>query len=192
MSAISDLFAAGMDEVRRSWGWFFAAGTILTLLGVLCVAKAETATTFSVLVLGWILMISAVIWFVNVFRAWTWGGVFLYLLNAIVRGVTGFLLVRRPDAGAVSVTLVLAALFFIGGLYRIIAASAIKFPRWGWTAVAGAISMALGVYLVSNWAGASMYFIGLAIGIDLIVDGGALVGFSAAIHSLPRVQTRTA
>jgi uncharacterized membrane protein HdeD (DUF308 family) len=100
--------------------------------------------------------------------------------------------VRRPDAGALSVTLVLAALFFIGGLYRIIAASAIKFPRWQWTAIAGAISMALGVYLVSNWAGASTFFIGLAIGIDLIVDGGALVGFAAAIHSLPRVQTRTA
>jgi uncharacterized membrane protein HdeD (DUF308 family) len=192
MSAISDLFLAGMDEVRRSWVWFFAGGTVLILLGVLCVVKAQTATTFSVLVLGWILMFSAVVWFVHVFRAWSWGGVFLYLLNAIVRGVTGFLLVRRPDAGALSVTLVLAALFFIGGLYRIIASSAIKFPRWQWTAIAGAISMALGVYLVSNWAGASTFFIGLAIGIDLIVDGGALVGFAAAIHSLPRVQTRTA
>ena len=55
MSAISDLFLAGMDEVRRSWGWFFAGGTLLILLGVMCVVKAETATTFSVLVLGWIL-----------------------------------------------------------------------------------------------------------------------------------------
>jgi len=36
------------------------------------------------------------------------------------------------------------------------------------------------------------YFIGLAIGIDLIFDGGALCGFAGAIHSLPSAQTRAA
>jgi hypothetical protein len=35
-------------------------------------------------------------------------------------------------------------------------------------------------------------FIGLAIGIDLIFDGGSLVGFAGAVHSLPSVQTRAA
>ena len=43
-----------------------------------------------------------------------------------------------------------------------------------------------------NWAGASTYFIGMAIGIDLIFDGGALLGFAAAIHSLPKIAARTA
>lgn len=192
MSTISDLFVSGMEELRRSWGWFLCASIGLILLGALCVAKAPTATSISILVLGWVLMISAVIWLVNVFQAWSWGGVFIYLLNAIIRGVTGFLLVRHPDAGAISVTLVVASLFLVGGLYRLIASSAIKFPRWGWTAFAGLVSMVLGAYLFSNWSGASTYFIGLAIGIDLIFDGGALLGFAAAVHSLPVPQTRTA
>ena len=39
---------------------------------------------------------------------------------------------------------------------------------------------------------ASTYFIGLAIGIDLALDGAALLGFVAAIHSLPIVQRREA
>lgn len=192
MSTISDLFVSGIEELRRSWGWFLCAGIGLILLGMLCVVKAPSATSISVLVLGWVLMISAVIWLVNVFQAWTWGGVFIYLLNAIIRGVTGFLLVRHPDAGAVSVTMVVASLFLVGGLYRVIVSSAIKFPRWGWTAFAGLVSMVLGAYLFSNWAGASTYFLGLAIGIDLIFDGGALLGFAAAIHSLPVAQARTA
>jgi uncharacterized membrane protein HdeD (DUF308 family) len=192
MPTISDLFAAGMEELRSSWGWFLCAGIGLILLGVLCVAKAQTATSISVLVLGWVLMISAVIWLVNVFQAWTWGGVFIYLLNAIIRGVTGFLLVRHPDVGATSVTLVIASLFLVGGLYRVIGSSVIKFPRWGWTAFAGLVSMALGAYLFSDLAGASNYFIGFAIGIDLIFDGGALLGFASAVHSLPIAQARTA
>ena len=56
----------------------------------------------------------------------------------------------------------------------------------------GVVSVVLGIYLLSTWPAASTYFIGMVIGIDLIFDGSALVGFAAAIHSLPEVQSRTA
>ena len=42
----------------------------------------------------------------------------MYLLNALIRGVTGYLLIRHPDAGAAGVTMLLAALFIVGGLFR--------------------------------------------------------------------------
>ncbi len=85
--------------------------------------------------------------------------------------------------------MVLASLFIVGGLFRAAGASAIRFPRWGWTAFSGLVSVALGVYLLVAWPAASTYFIGLAIGIDLIFDGAALIGFAAAIRSLPTAQT---
>ena len=185
MTTISDLFAAGLDQVRKSWGWFLVFGILLIILGVACVAKAQTATTFSILALGWVLAISGVLWLVNSFYAFSWHGFFLYLLNAIIRGVTGYLLIRHPDAGAQGVTMLLAALFIVGGLFRGVAASVIQFPRWGWTVFSGLVSVVLGVYLLVSWPAATTYFIGLAIGIDLIFDGSALVGFAGAIHSLP-------
>jgi uncharacterized membrane protein HdeD (DUF308 family) len=191
MTTISSLFLAGIEEVRRSWGWFLILGILLILLGVACVVKAQTATTFSILALGWVLAISGVVWLVNAFYAWNWGGFFLYLLNAIIRGVTGYLLIRHPDAGAAGVTMLLAALFLVGGLFRAAAASVIQFPRWGWTVFAGLVSVALGIYLLATWSTSSVFFVGLAIGIDLALDGGALVGFAAAIHSLPTIQART-
>lgn len=185
MTNISNLFAAGIEQVRRSWAWFLVFGILLTILGVVCVAKAQTATTFSILALGWVLAVSGVLWLVGAFRAFSWHGFFLYLLNAIIRLVTGYLLIRHPDAGAAGITLVLASLFIVGGLFRAVGASAIQFPRWGWTVVAGVVSLILGVYLLATWPAASTYFIGLAIGIDLIFDGAALMGFAGAIHSLP-------
>jgi len=185
MTTISDLFAAGLDQVRRSWGWFLVFGILLMILGVACVAKAQTATTFSILALGWVLAISGVLWLVNSFYAFSWHGFFLYLLNAIIRGVTGYLLIRHPDAGAQGVTMLLAALFIVGGLFRGVGASVIQFPRWGWTVFSGLVSVVLGIYLLVSWPAATTYFIGLAIGIDLIFDGSALVGFAGAIHSLP-------
>ena len=88
--------------------------------------------------------------------------------------------------------MVLAALFIVGGLFRAAAAGAIQFPRWGWTVFAGVVSVVLGTYLLTTWPAASTYFIGLAIGIDLIVDGSALVGFAGAIHSLPSTEVTAA
>jgi|GraSoi2013_115cm_1033766.scaffolds.fasta_scaffold02293_3 uncharacterized membrane protein HdeD (DUF308 family) len=192
MTNISDLFAAGVEQVRKSWGWFLVFGILLAILGVVCVGKAQTATTFSILALGWVLAISGVLWLVNAFRAFSWHGFFLYLLNAIIRGVTGYLLISHPDAGAAGVTLVLASLFIVGGLFRLVGASVIRFPMWGGTAFSGLVSAALGIYLLATWSAASTYFIGIAIGVDLIFDGAALIGFAAAIRSLPKAQTGAA
>jgi uncharacterized membrane protein HdeD (DUF308 family) len=191
MGNIPSLFEAGLEEVRKSWGWFLVSGIALMVLGATCIAKAQTATTFSILALGWILAISGVVWLVGALQTWTWGGFFVYLLNAIIRGVTGYLLIRHPDAGAAAVTTVLAALFIVGGLFRAAGASVIQFPRWGWTLFAGLVSVALGVYLFATWTATSPYFVGIAIGVDLLFDGASLAGFAGAIHSLPRVQ-RTA
>ena len=191
MSA-TDFFAAGLDQVRKSWSWFLVLGISLTILGVLCVGKAQTATTFSILVLGWILAISGVIWLVNAFRAFSWHGFFLFLLNGIIRGMTGYLLLRHPDAGAAGVTMLLASLFIVAGTFRAVGAGVIRFPRWGWTVFSGIVSAVLGVSLLASWPSASAYFIGLVIGIDLIFDGASLIGFATAIHSLPKFQLRKA
>ena len=121
------------------------------ILGAVCVGKAQTATTFSILALGWVLAISGVFWLVNSFYAFSWHGFFLYLLNALIRGVTGYLLIRHPDAGAEGVTMLLALLFIVGGLFRATGASVIQFPRWGWTVFAGLVSVALGIYLLTIW-----------------------------------------
>ncbi len=193
MTDVADYFAAGLEQVRKSWIWFLILGILLAALGALCIVKSQTATTFSILALGWVLVISAVIWLVNSVWAYNWQGFFIFLLNAIIRGVTGYLLIRHPNAGAEGVTILIASLFIVGGLFRIAGAAAIKFPRWGWTAFAGLVAVALGIYLLATWSTSSSFFIGLAIGIDLIFDGAALTGFAAAINSLPKVQqTKTA
>jgi uncharacterized membrane protein HdeD (DUF308 family) len=185
MTTISDLFRAEIAEVRKSWGWFLVIGILLMILGALCIVKAQTATAFSILVLGWILIISGVFWLVNSFLTIAWPIFFLYLLNALIRGGVGYLLIRHPNAGAEGVTMVIAILLIVGGVFRTAAASVIKFPWWGWTLFSGLVAIALGVYVLAIYPVASTFFIGIVIGVDLIFDGGALTAFAGAIHSLP-------
>lgn len=187
------MFSIGIEEVGKSWGWFLILGLLLIVLGIVCLGTTRTAPTVSILVFGWLLLFSSVIWFVGAFQARNWNGIFIYSLNAILRGAAGYLLVRHPDAGSEAITILLVSLFVAGGMFRVAAASIIQFPRWGWTALSGVVAIILSFILLTNWPSSSTFFIGMAIGIDLILDGSALVGFAGAIHSLYKGQAyRTA
>jgi uncharacterized membrane protein HdeD (DUF308 family) len=145
-----------------------------------------TATFATVLVFGWLLLASGVVALVHAFRTMTWNGFFLSLLSALFRGFTGYLLLRYPLAGAASLTLLLASFFVVGGVFRAIGAAMVKFPRWGWSVFSGVISLVLGVMLLTQLPVSSIWFIGFAIGVDLIFDGVSLVGFATAIHTFPK------
>ena len=174
----------GMDEIRNSWGWFLGLGILLMLLGAVCIIGDVTATFATVLFFGWLLLISGIVALVQAFSTRNWSGFFLHFLSALFRGFTGYLLVRYPLAGAVSLTLILASFFVVTGIFRAIAAGAMKFPRWGWAVFSGIVSVVLGVVLLVQMPVSSIWFIGFAIGVDLIFDGASLIGFGTAIHQV--------
>jgi len=182
----NDPVIAGIEKIHKSWGWFLVLGIALAALGVLCVAFDVTATFASVVVFGWLLLISGVFQLVYAFGAGTWSGTLLNLLGALFRGFTGFLLIRYPIMGAETLTIVLASFFIVAGLFRAIASAIVKLPRWGWAAFSGAITTVLGFLLLAQMPISGIWFIGFAIGVDLICDGIATIGFAAAIHRVPK------
>lgn len=185
-------FAAGIEEVRRSWGWFLALGILLLILGVGCMVYNVSATFATVYVFGWLLLIGGVVSLIQSFRTGTWSGFFIFLLIALFRGFTGYLLIRYPMTGAVTLTLILASFLIVSGIFRAIGSSAIKFPRWGWSVAAGIISAVLGIMLLVQMPVSAVWFIGFALGLDLIMDGIAMTGFATAIHALPQQRAYNA
>ncbi len=177
--------AAGIDEIHDSWGWFVALGIALVVLGAVCIVSNVAATLATVLVFGWLLLIGGVFALIQAFRTRTWSGFFLCLLSALLRGFTGYLLIRYPLAGEMSLTLILASFFIVGGTFRAIGAGALQFPQWGWAVLSGIISVALGVMLLVQLPVSSLWFIGLAIGIDFIFDGGAFIALGSALRRVP-------
>jgi uncharacterized membrane protein HdeD (DUF308 family) len=181
-----DPLADGIEKVRKSWGWFLILGVALAVLGVSCIAFDVTATFASVLVFGWLLLISGVFQLVHAFGTGTWSGTLLNLLSALFRGFTGFLLIRYPIMGAEALTVVLASFLIVAGLFRAIASAVVKLPRWGWVVFSGAITTVLGFLLLAQMPISGIWFIGFAIGVDLICDGIATIGFAAAMHRVPK------
>jgi len=177
--------AEGLDQIHSSRGWLVALGIGLILLGAICVIGEVTATLVTVLSFGWLLIVGAVLSLVQAFRVHSWSGLLLYLLSALLRGVTGYLLIRYPITGEMSLTLVLASLFIVGGLFRAIGAGALQFPQWGWAAFSGIVSVALGIMLLMQLPASSLWFIGLAIGIEFIFDGASWIALGTALRRVP-------
>jgi uncharacterized membrane protein HdeD (DUF308 family) len=172
-----------LDQLRHSWGWFVALGVALVVLGIVCILGEVATTLISVIVLGWLLLLSGVMALLHAFRTRTWSGFFLYLLSAVLRAFVGYTLIRYPLIGALSLTLLLAALFIVGGLFRAIGATSLRFPRWGWTAASGVIAVLLGVMLLAQLPASSLWFLGLAVGIDLLFEGCALIALGGALRA---------
>lgn len=177
------------NESQLSWGWFLSAGIVLMLLGAICIIGSAAATFITVSILGWVLLISAVIAVVQAIRAPDWTGFLVYVLSALFRGFTGYLLVRYPITGELGLTFLLAALFVIGGFFRAIAAGTMRFPYWGWSVVSGLLSVMLGVVVLTGAPALSSWFIGFFIGIDLLMDGAAVSAFATALYRSAAIET---
>jgi uncharacterized membrane protein HdeD (DUF308 family) len=125
-----NLLIAGMEEIRRSWGWILTLGILFIAFGVVCIIGDVTATFATVLAFGWLLLFSGVVALVHAFRTRIWSEFFRSLLGALLRGFTGYLLIRYPYAGVISLTLIVASFFIVDGLFRAVGAEMVRFPRW--------------------------------------------------------------
>jgi uncharacterized membrane protein HdeD (DUF308 family) len=186
---IPRLIAAAFDEIHHSWGWVLALGISLIVTGGACIMATSVATLATVLIFGWLLLVAAVISVIHAFQTRARSIFFLHLMSAVLRGVTGFLLIRYPQAGAMSLTLVLASFFIVGGMVRAIGSAALQFAHWGWRALSGVISTALGIVLLLQLPVSSIWFIGFAVGVDLIFDGVGVATVGMALHHVPTSQT---
>ena len=175
---------AGGDSDSSARAWVIFAGIASMVLGTAAIIYNSTATIASVIVFGWVLMFVGFMQIAHAFQVRNWSGFFLYLLDGIIRATVGTLLVVYPSAGAEAITLVLAFYFIAGGLFKAFGSVVLKFPSWGWSVASSLVSIALGVMLAMQWPQSSVWFIGFAVGLDLIVYGWALLMFAAAIKRL--------
>lgn len=182
-------FAAELQELRRNWGWFLVLGIGLIILGALAIGASFVATLATVWTFGILLLIGGVVEIAGSFRAQRWSGFFLHVLAGVLYLVVGFFMIAHPVAAAAGLTLMLAALFLAGGLFRIILSLSHRFPGWGWTLLSGVITLLLGVLIWREWPEAAFWVIGLFVGIELIFDGWSWVMLALAVRNVPKETT---
>ena len=181
--------AEDLQELRRNWGWFLVLGIALIALGVAAIGLSCVATLATVMTFGILVLVGGCVEVVSSFWARNWGGFFLHVLAGILYAVIGFLMLTRPVAAAAGLTLMLAALFFVGGMFRIIAALGHRFHGWSWVLLNGIITVVLGAMIWQGWPETAFWVIGMFLGIDLVFDGMSWVMLGLAVRHIPTPAT---
>jgi uncharacterized membrane protein HdeD (DUF308 family) len=174
-----------VENLRRRWGWLMTLGILMVILGTIALIIMPAATIGTVLVLGWLLVVSGIIEAIHAFRVRRWGGIFLHLVGGILGVLVGLLIVTHPVAGALAWTLLFASFFTVIGLFRLIAALRLRFPNWGWAVFDGSITLLLGILLWVQWPWSGLWFLGFAVGFSLLLRGWSYVMFAIALRTLP-------
>jgi uncharacterized membrane protein HdeD (DUF308 family) len=180
---IQSVWADQIEAVQHLWKWFLALGIVLALLGMIALGASVAVTLVSLVLFGILFIISGIFQAVQAFRTRQSSEFFLHLLPGIFDLVIGLLLVTHPTVGALTLTLLLAAFFLVGGLFRFVAALSMRFPNWGWSLMGGIVSMLLGILLWVEWPESGLWFIGMCIGIDMIFHGWGWVMLALALRT---------
>lgn len=174
----------GVREIQKHWLLILFLGLALIILGIVAIGASTITTLASVVFLGAIILAGGIVQAVQAFWARKGEGFWLSLLAGILYTVVGALIVSRPTAAALTLTLILAALFFVSGLFKIIGSIVYRFEHWGWVLFSGLISLLLGSMIWSEWPESGLWVIGLFIGIDLIFAGWFWVAVSLTARNV--------
>ena len=182
---IANLAAERIEQVRAHRGWFIALGVILLVLGIIALYFDVATTIVSVLFFGWLLIIGGVAEVIHAFRTHGWGGIFLHLLTGLLGIIVGLVFVTHPLAGALTLTLLLGAFFLLEGIFSLIGVLRLRFPNWGWAAAGAVITGILGVLLLAQWPVSALWFIGFAVGVDMIFRGWGWIMLALGVQRMP-------
>ena len=116
----SDMQDALKDALKTNWKLFLFQGIVMVILGILAVAWPAVATIAVDLYVGWLFLISGMVGLVAMFSVRDFPAFLWTLLTAALAMAAGVLLIWKPEQGAVSLTIVLTALFIAEGIFQIV------------------------------------------------------------------------
>src|SRR5262249_32105489 len=132
-----------LAALRRNWLWFVLLGVALIVVGVIALGSLVLASLATAVAIGALLLAGGLAEAVGSFRCRGWSGVFLHLLSGVLSIVVGVLFLWAPVDALLALTLLLACLLTVGGVFKIIAAVSYRFQGWGWPLVSGIIDLIL-------------------------------------------------
>jgi uncharacterized membrane protein HdeD (DUF308 family) len=183
-----ELHLVGIEELRKRSGWMLALGILMIVLGSLALTTSVLWTLVTMMFVGWLMVFGGILQAFHAVTCKAWAGFFLDLLMGVFYSVVGLMVVAHPGATAIALTLMIAMLLIISGIFRIIATIAMRFPNAIWIMIHGFINVALGMIIALDWPVSGLWVIGTFIGIDMLINGWSLVMLSLAVKNLPKSE----
>ncbi len=108
--------------IHAHWKLVLAQGILLMVFGLLAVAMPNIATLAVEIFVGWLFFIAGIFRAVSVWQARRMPGYAWSMLSALLAVLLGLILILRPLAGVLTLTMVLIAFFILEGITAIVVA----------------------------------------------------------------------
>ena len=160
------------DDITRHRGWFIFLGILLIVAGAAAIAFPVIGTLTVEVWTAIAFAIAGIAQTIHAFAARSWGGFLLGLLVGLLYLAAGVVLWLNPIRGVIALTLFLAAVLVVDGIFRAALGFQIR-PRSGWGLVllGGIISVVLGIMIWQQLPSAALWVLGLLLGINLVFSG---------------------
>lgn len=158
-------------------------GVLLIGLGMLAIAAPMVAALAVNVLVAWLIVLAGALHLVVAFHSREAGSVIWRLLVGLAYICFGGYLIARPALGVASLTLVLATLFMVEGVFNIVLFfRARRFLRSQWFLFDGIVTLILGLMIYMQWPSSSAWAIGTLVGVSMILSGATRVMISLAVR----------
>jgi uncharacterized membrane protein HdeD (DUF308 family) len=168
-------------------------GILMLICGFLAIGIPLASGIGIAIVIGWLLLISAVWHLLFGIRSGGFGGVLWQILLAIVYGAAGLMVLLYPLTGLAWLTLVLATFLLIeAALEFILYFNIRRRVSAGMVLVDAIITLVLGILIWAQWPSSSGWAIGTLVGVSLIFSGISRLMLSSAVSRAATSAARPA
>jgi uncharacterized membrane protein HdeD (DUF308 family) len=173
-----------VERLRGKWAAIAAFGVLLVVLGVAALVFSLVATIATVTLNGVLFLIAGGAEIGIGMHSREWGRFLLWVIGGLIYIAAGILCIVNPILASVVLTLFLGAGLIAAGAVRAFLAFQLPadHPR-SLILVAAAVSILLGLMIVSHWPLDSVYVLGTLLGVDLLFHGVGWVSFSLGLHA---------
>lgn len=162
--------------VRRRSGALFWVGLGLAIIGLMALIFPVASTYVSALMIGWMFILAGFVSLFSSFQIRGAGPFFGALLFSLLTLLAGVFLVANPGVGLLALTIVLAVLFIVNGASEIFFAFELRpASGWWWMLISALISIVLGVMVAAGLPAASLFVLGVLVGVNFLSSGVALM-----------------
>jgi uncharacterized membrane protein HdeD (DUF308 family) len=187
VNQIKDIRTAVMGAAAKAPSYLIGLGILFIVLGMIGVAGQVLFSILTVNVLGAFLVIGGGLQFVHAIQSKGWKSVGVQVILSILYIAAGLFTWVFPIPALEVITLWLAAIFFITGFLRLVAAFQHRhFNEWFWMALSGLISILMGVLIMNGYPASSLWLPGLLIAIELLLQGWSMLFLGFAARSLTK------
>jgi uncharacterized membrane protein HdeD (DUF308 family) len=171
------------EIVRQASTWSILWGVSLIVLGMLAVGSPLIAAVAFNAFIAWLIVFAGVVHLIIAFHTHRAASLIWKLLVGLAYVFFGGYLLARPLLGVASLTLVLASLFLIEGVFEL----ALFFRQRSthgssWLLLDGIVTLILGVLIYMQWPTSAAWAIGTLVGVSMIISGFTRVMVSFAMR----------